>query len=182
MRQQGAHQQEAGTPLSTDGQRVDVLGAKAATARVSRSTAAKVEAAKKRSAGAVARIAQGLSTANQELGKSSRPDKGADKNVEERTKEPEVGDLIYTVDRYSPAVSGSPKIIEYEVRQVDTHSYACADGTRLHKPDAFSLAGAKARRCRLIQDQIADLEADLKRLKALIKQEPIVVPAKEKSR
>jgi hypothetical protein len=47
QKQQGIGQKCAGTPLSTDGQRVDVLGAKAAAAGVSRSTAAKVEKCEK---------------------------------------------------------------------------------------------------------------------------------------
>jgi hypothetical protein len=70
LKQKGAQQQQAGTPLSTERQRVDVLGAKAAAEGVSRSTAAKVEAAAKRNPGAVARIATGETTANEELGKT----------------------------------------------------------------------------------------------------------------
>ena len=54
LKQKGAEQQEAGTPLSTDGQRVDVTAAKAAAAVVGRSTAAKVEAVKKHKPEAVA--------------------------------------------------------------------------------------------------------------------------------
>jgi hypothetical protein len=184
---------------------VDVLGAKAKTARVSRSTAAKVEAAKKRNSEAVARIAQGDTTANKVLGKtkgkaraaakppgastSRGPDKGTDKNVGQRTKEPEfrAGDRIYEVGCYSHFVPGSPKIVEHEVLKVDTLSYACGDGFRLHKPEAFSLNGAKARRNKLIGEGIADLKAvikdlkaDIKGLEALLEQEPTIVPETKK--
>jgi hypothetical protein len=198
MRQQGAQQQEAGTPLSTGGQRVDVLGAKAAFVGVGRSTAANVEDAKRRNPGAVARIAKGETTANQELGKtkgkappaakppgaseSRRPDKGADKNVEQRTKEPEVraGDLIYEVGPYSSRVADSPRIIEHEVRRVNTDSYICADGTRLRKLLAFSLSEAKAHRISLIGVEKVSREAAIEHLEEVLKQEPTIVPAKKK--
>jgi hypothetical protein len=167
---------------------VDVLGAKAAFVGVGRSTAAKVEAAKKRNPEAVARIAKGDTTANKELGKtkgkarasakppgaskSRRPDKGTDKNVGQRTKEPEVraGGRIYEVGCYSPLVAGSPRIIEHEILKVDTLSYACADGTRLHKVEAFSLEGAKAQRNKLIEEAIGHLKAGIKDLEKELKQ------------
>lgn len=72
LRQRGIQQQQGGTPLSTDGQRVDVVGAKAAAVGVSRSTAAKVEKVKKDKPEVVADIAAGKTTANKELAKITR--------------------------------------------------------------------------------------------------------------
>jgi len=69
LKQQGIDQQSAGTPLSTDGQRVDVLGEKAKAAGVSRATAAKVDEVKKHNPKAVIEIAGGKTTANKELKK-----------------------------------------------------------------------------------------------------------------
>jgi hypothetical protein len=77
LKEKGAQQQEAGAPLSTGGQRVDVVGAKAAAAGVGRSTAAKVEAVQKRKPEAVAEIAGGKTSANKELQKLKN-DKGHD--------------------------------------------------------------------------------------------------------
>jgi hypothetical protein len=119
---------------------------------------------------ALDRTTKGETTANQELGQTK--------------KEPKVvaGDRIYEVEPYSVAVPGSPRIFEHEVRKVDTLSYACADGTRVHKVDAFSpLIAAKTQRTKLLQDEITDREADLKRLKAALKQEPTIVPEKKES-
>ncbi len=67
LKQKGIEQQQAGTPLSTDGQRVDVVKAKAAAAGVSRATAAKVEKVKKENPEAVADIAAGKISANKVL-------------------------------------------------------------------------------------------------------------------
>lgn len=67
LKQEGRDNKSAGTPLSTDKQRVDVLGAKAAAAKVSRSTAAKVEKLKKTNPEAVAEVAQGKVSVNQAL-------------------------------------------------------------------------------------------------------------------
>jgi hypothetical protein len=89
------------------------------------------------------------------------------------------GDLVYKVEAYHPKVAGSPKIIESEVRSVDKEAFACAGGKRLHKTEAFTLDGAKAERIKRIQKEIADLEADLKRLKAALKEQPTIVPAKK---
>jgi hypothetical protein len=72
LKEQGIQQQQAGKPLSTDGQRVDVVGAKAAAAGVSRSTAAKVEKVKKEEPGAVADIAAGKTSANKVLNKTTK--------------------------------------------------------------------------------------------------------------
>ena len=69
LKQQGIEQKNAGTPLSNDGQRVDVLGAKAAAAGVSRGTAAKVAKVKRRNPKALKDIANGNTTANKELKK-----------------------------------------------------------------------------------------------------------------
>jgi hypothetical protein len=67
LREKGAEQQETGKPLSTDGQRVDVIGSKAKAAGVSRSTAAKVEKVKKHKPEAVAEIAAARTSANKVL-------------------------------------------------------------------------------------------------------------------
>lgn len=67
LSQQGIAQRNAGTPLSTGEQRVDVVGVKAAAAGVSRATAAKVEKVKKVNPEAVIAIAKGKTTANKEL-------------------------------------------------------------------------------------------------------------------
>jgi hypothetical protein len=72
LKEKGTEQQQAGTPLSTDGQRVDVLGAKAVAAGVSRSTAAKVEKVKKEEPAAVADIAAGKTSANRVLKKTKK--------------------------------------------------------------------------------------------------------------
>ncbi len=72
LRQRGIQQQQGGTPLSTYGQRVDVVGAKAAAVGVSRSTAAKVEKIKKDKPEVVADIAAGKTTANKELEKINK--------------------------------------------------------------------------------------------------------------
>jgi hypothetical protein len=72
MKEKGVEQQQAGKPLSTDGQRVDVLGAKAAAAGVGRSTAAKVEKVKKQNPEAVADIAAGKVSANKMLKKTKK--------------------------------------------------------------------------------------------------------------
>ena len=79
LKEKGIQQQQAGQPLSTDGQRVDVVGAKAAAVGVSRSTAAKVEQVKKQKPEVVADIAAGKTSANKVLnktkkGKSKQPD------------------------------------------------------------------------------------------------------------
>ena len=90
------------------------------------------------------------------------------------------GDLVYKVDAYHPKVAGSPKVIAFEVRSVDKEAYVCTGGKRLRKSETFTLEGAKAERVKRIQKEIADLEADLKLLKAALKKEPTVVPAKKK--
>lgn len=69
LKKQGIEQKNTGTALSTDAQRVDVLGSKANAAGVSRGTAAKIEKVKKRNPEAVAEIAKGKTTANKELKK-----------------------------------------------------------------------------------------------------------------
>ncbi|MBA4191182.1 MAG: hypothetical protein C0467_24645 [Planctomycetaceae bacterium] len=69
MKEAGGKQRQSGKPLSTGGQRVDVLKAKADAAGVGRSTAAKVEMVKKLKPKAVAQIAAGTTTANKELRK-----------------------------------------------------------------------------------------------------------------
>ncbi len=74
LKEKGTKQQQAGKPLSTDGQRVDVLGAKAAAAGVSRATAAKIEKVKKHNPEAVADIAEGKTSANKVLNKTKKGD------------------------------------------------------------------------------------------------------------
>jgi hypothetical protein len=206
LQAEAAARMAAGQPLATGSQRVNVVAAKAAEAGVSPATAKKVERAAKNNPEALDRIAKRQTTANEELGKtkgkkarpaakpsgtskSRRADKGADKNVGQRTKEPKVraGERIYEVEDYQYGVAGSPRIFEHEVVLVDTLSYACGDGTRLHKVDAFSLNGAKAQRKKHIEEAIADLKAvikglnaDIKGLEASLQQEPTIVPEKKK--
>jgi hypothetical protein len=67
MKQKGTQQQQAGKPVSTDGQRVDVLKAKAKAAGTSKGTAAKVERINKVKPEAVAEIAGGKTSANKVL-------------------------------------------------------------------------------------------------------------------
>jgi hypothetical protein len=72
LKEKGIQQQQAGKPLSIGGQRVDVVGAKAAAVGVSRSTAAKVEQVKKEKPEAVADIASGTTSANKVLKKTRK--------------------------------------------------------------------------------------------------------------
>jgi hypothetical protein len=178
---------------------LNVVAAKATEVGVSPATAKKVERAAKNNPEALDRIAKRETTANQELGKtkgkkarpaakppgtskSRTPDKGTDKNVGRRTKEPEVraGDLIYEVECDCDGVAGSSRIIEHEVRRVNKVTYTCADGTRLHKVVAFSLNRAKAQRIELIEVAKAHMEAVIKDLEEELEQEPTIVPAKKK--
>ena len=99
QKQQGIGQKCAGTPLSMDGQRVDVLGAKAAAAGVSRSTAAKVEKVKKQNPKAVADIAEGKTTANKELKKIEEKKPSAEKSDVPASK---VVLNVYTVTLVAP--------------------------------------------------------------------------------
>jgi hypothetical protein len=198
LQAEAAARMAAGQPLATGSQRVNVVAAKAKEAGVSPATAKKVERAVKNNPEALDRIAKRQTTANEELGKtkgkaraaanppgtskSRTPDKGADKNVGRRTKEPEVraGDLIYEVECDCDGVAGSPRIIEHEVRRVNKVTYTCADGTRLHKVVAFSLNRAKAQRIELIEAAKAYMEAVIKDLEEELEQEPTIVPAKKK--
>jgi hypothetical protein len=77
-------------------------------------------------------------------------------------------------------VADNPRIIEHEVRRVNTLSYACADGTRLDKDDALSLDAAKAERISVIKDEKACAKAVLKHLEEVLEQEPTIVPAEKK--
>ncbi len=105
LKQQGVQRQEAGTPLSTDGQRVDVIGAKAAAAGVGRSTAAKVEAVKKQKPEAVAEIAARKTTANKVLKSIKRKKAAQNKagdggdNATTTGKRPEIADLLGLIHR-----------------------------------------------------------------------------------
>ena len=199
LKAEAASRIAAGQPLATGSQRVNVVAAKAADAGVSPATAKKVERAAKKNPEALDRMAKGETTANKVLGKAKgkgraaakppgaskggRADKREDGNGGQRRKEREAhpGDLIYEVEPNRASVAGSPRIIAFEVCQVDTHSYVCVGGKRLHKPDALSLHAAKSQRTKIIQDEIADLEADLKRVKAVLQQEPTIVAAKKNS-
>ena len=84
LKQKGVEQKSAGTPLSTDNQRVDVLGEKAKAAGVSKSTAVKVEQVQKLNPQAVEEIAKGKTTANKELKKI----KGATPPTQKKPKSP----------------------------------------------------------------------------------------------
>jgi hypothetical protein len=124
LKQKAVQHQTAGTPLSTDGQRVDVFGAKAAAAGVGRSTAAKVEAVKKEKPEAVAAIAAGATTANKELTKIKN-DKG-DKGPKAQTPSFKVGDVVYVV---TAPLSSSPSIKEWKITSIKKDGYFCTDGT-----------------------------------------------------
>jgi hypothetical protein len=69
LKARGEQQQKEGKPLGTGARRVDVVGAKAEAAGVSKTTAKKVERVKKANPGAVADIAVGKTTANKEVAK-----------------------------------------------------------------------------------------------------------------
>lgn len=71
----GELQQKEGKPLDTDVQRVDVVQAKAEAAGVSKTTAKKVERVKRENPGAVAEMAAGKTTANNELKKLNKKGK-----------------------------------------------------------------------------------------------------------
>ena len=48
--------------------------------------------------------------------------------------------------------------------------YACQGGKRLHKSEAFTLEGAKAERTKRMHKAIAELEEELRTLKAALKE------------
>jgi hypothetical protein len=110
--------------------------------------------------------------------KSGEANKGLDQACRQPREEFEVspGDPVYAVER----VHGRPTIIEWTVVSVDRCSFVCVGGHRLHKPDAFTLAGAKAERLKRLQEEITDLEHDLRAVKAEMKKEPTVVTGPEK--
>jgi hypothetical protein len=111
LKQKGAQQQEAGTPLSTDGQRVDVLGDKAAAAGVGRSTAAKVEKVRTEKPEAVAEIAAGKTSANKVL-KDIKQNTSNDKPKDAPTtrERPKIADLVGIVHRSLAAVQEAEEI------------------------------------------------------------------------
>ena len=63
---------------------------------------------------------------------------------------------------------------------MDTHSFLCVGNKRLHRADAFTLEEAKAERLKRLQDEITDLEQELRGLKAEMKKEPTIVPGAKK--
>jgi hypothetical protein len=175
----------AGQPLATGSQRLNVVMAKAAEAGVSPATAKKVERAVKSDPAALDRIARGATTANEELRKgktvstTNEPGRGTTEDRADQQPRKELvvspGDLIYEVER----VRGTPTIIEWQVKLVDTLSFECVGKAgRLHKVDAFTLEEAKEKRIKLLADDIAELNKELRGLKAEMKKEPIIVAAK----
>jgi hypothetical protein len=72
LRAEGEQRQQAGKPLDTGAQRVDVVQARADAARVSKSTAKKVERVEKEEPDALADIAAGRTSANKVLKKLGR--------------------------------------------------------------------------------------------------------------
>jgi hypothetical protein len=117
---------------------------------------------------------------NQAQDKRSGAKSGLDQTGQQPRTEREVapGDLIYEVEPFRPFVKGSPKIIEWQVCSVDTHSFLCVGNKRLHKVDAFTLDEAKAERIKRLQGEIAGLKEELRGLKAEMKKKPIIVAAK----
>jgi hypothetical protein len=188
----------AGQPLATGSQRLNVMAAKAADAGVSPATAKKVERAVKNDPDSLDRLAKGTSTANKELGKKAgnrRSTKeppaleGADGAVKDRDQDSQrtrkqlvvaPGDFIYEIDAFRPLVKGSPRLIQWQVQLVDTHSFVCVGKSRLHKSDAFTLEEAKAERIKRLEDQIAELQAELRSLKSAVRTEPIIVAGAKK--
>jgi hypothetical protein len=128
-------------------------------------------------------VALGTISAKKALQEAKRRNESAAAKASEAKAKKELklgpGDLVYKVEAYHPKVAGSPKIIALEVGSVDKEAYTCAGGKRLHKTEAFTLEGAKAERLKRIGSALADLEADLKRLKAALKEQPTIVPAKK---
>jgi hypothetical protein len=151
LKQKGVEQQEAGTPLSMGGQRVDVVGAKAAAAGVGRSTAAKVDAVRKHNPEAVAEIAAGKTSANKEL-KKNKKGKGLDGP---KGKKPDfkVGDVVYIVDTL---VNRVPSIKEWKIVRVGKDGYLCTDGGS-GKAKRFSKYKAETRE-RAVQEWKANLK------------------------
>jgi hypothetical protein len=198
MQEEAAGRITAGQPLATGSQRLNVVAAKAADAGVSPATAKKVERAVKNDPEALDRLAKGTTTANKELGKKvvnrrsakepSSPDrpKEADKDRDQESEQPRKqrvvapGDFIYEIDAFRPQVKGSPRLIQWQVQAVDTHSFVCVGKSRLHKTDAFTLEEAKAERIKRLEDQIAELETELRGLKAAVRSEPMIVPGAKK--
>jgi hypothetical protein len=101
LREKGEQQQQAGKPLATSSQRVNVVETKAKAAGVSKATAKKVERIKKEKPGAVADIAAGKTTANKELDKLPKSAKQA-KN--RSRKPPEVEEV--DPDEFTAQVAG----------------------------------------------------------------------------
>jgi hypothetical protein len=87
LKAKGQQQQQAGTPLATSSQRVDVLGAKAKAAGVSKATAKKVERLKKQKPEAIGDIAAGKTTANKEL--KTLPKKKEKAKAQRKQKKPQ---------------------------------------------------------------------------------------------
>lgn len=105
LKNKGKDQKEAGRPLATDSQRVNVIEAKAADAGVSPATAKKVERVAKNDPKAVERIAKGETSANKELKKQKEKQPPTDKAAPSITdnppkvERPKIADLVGIVHR-----------------------------------------------------------------------------------
>jgi len=128
-------------------------------------------------------IAKGKTTAKKALKvikkKNQEATAKATKAKGKKGEEVAPGDLVYTVESYHPKTAGSPRIVALEVRSVDKDVYGLVGGKRLRKTEVFTLEEAKAERIKVIHNEIAELEEDLKLLKAALKKEPTIVPAKK---
>jgi len=98
LKAEGEQRQMEGKPLDTGAQRVDVVGAKAKAAGVSKTTAQKVEKVKKVQPEAVAKIAAGETTANKELKKLNKP-QSTSKNASPKAERPTISEVIQILCR-----------------------------------------------------------------------------------
>jgi hypothetical protein len=180
LKQKGAQQQAAGTPLSTDGQRVDVLGAKAADVVVGRSTAAKVETVKKAKPEAVAAIAAGKTSANKVL-QTIKDAKGRDGPKAENLKRPDfkVGDVVCAVTDGPPLDSF---IKEWRVKVVRKDGYLCTDGVKgklIGRDEAETRERAKRKWTNNLKEWIKAQVAEIEYQKEILQRGPSIESVKK---
>jgi len=172
------HQKKEGIPLDTGAQRVDVVGAKAEAAGVSKSTAKKVERVKKKNPSAVADIAAGKTTANKEVKKLPKKESKLPKAEGKKASTPtnknqiNVGDTIYKVVKTKFFSQLEVTIYAYKVQTVGKKTYVSTSGKQVKKEEAVTLDDAKTARTKLINNWIADLERELKEQRKSLTKEP----------
>ncbi len=179
LKRKGVQRQEAGTPLSTGGQRVDVVGAKAAAAGVGRSTAAKVEAVKKHKPEAVAEIAAGKTSANKEL-QQLKNGKGSDGPKGEKPAF-KVGDAVFVL---TASLGPAPSIKEWKITRVRKDGYICTDGTGargklIARHEAETRERAEREWEAKLKELIEDKTEELNELKGKLRLGPKVVALKQ---